>query len=81
MTMTPQELLSWVVERNPDDSLRQAVVKLEFERRVADSEIETAKVTRRSALWMLCSVIVLMLTGIATAVIQYLAWMYPHIPK
>jgi hypothetical protein len=56
-------------------------VKLEFERRVATAQIETAKSTKSSAQWMLGSVLVLLLTGIFTVVVQYLAWMYPHIAK
>jgi hypothetical protein len=30
---------------------------------------------------MLASVVVLMITGVVSAVFQYLAWMFPHIPK
>ena len=30
---------------------------------------------------MLASVVVLALTGVVSAVFQYMAWMYPHIPK
>ena len=81
MTKTPEELVSYAVERASNDSLRQSIVKLEFERRVAVAQIETAKAAKRSALWMLCSVIALVVTGVVSAAIQYKAWMEPHIPK
>jgi endo-beta-N-acetylglucosaminidase D len=81
MKKTPEELVIWAIERSPDDSYRQSIVKLEFERRVAAAQIETAKSTKSSAQWMLCSVIVLALTGFFTVVVQYEAWMHPHIAK
>jgi hypothetical protein len=62
MNKTPDELVSWAFERASDDSFRQSIVKLEFERRVAIAQLETAKSTKSSAKWMLCSVIVLALT-------------------
>jgi endo-beta-N-acetylglucosaminidase D len=81
MKKTPEELVTWAIERTSDDSLRQSIVKLEFERRVAVAQMETAQSAKLSAQRMLWSVIVLVLTGIVTAVFQYLAWMYPHIAK
>jgi hypothetical protein len=81
MTKTPEELVNYAIERSHDDSFRQSIVKLEFERRVAIAQIETARAAKLSAQRMLWSVIVLVLTGIVSAVFQYLAWMYPHIAK
>jgi endo-beta-N-acetylglucosaminidase D len=81
MEKTPEELVIWVRERRPDDSYRQSIVQLEFERRVAVAQIETAKSAKLNSKWMLCSVIVLALTGVLAAVFQYLAWMYPHLAK
>jgi hypothetical protein len=81
MEKTPEELVIWVRERRSDDSYRQSIVQLEFERRVAVAQIETAKSAKLNSKWMLCSVIVLALTGVLAAVFQYLAWMYPHLAK
>jgi endo-beta-N-acetylglucosaminidase D len=81
MSKTPEELVSYAVERTHDDSFRQSIVKLEFERRVAIAQIETANATKLSARRMLWSVIALVVTGIVSALVQCLAWMYPHIAK
>jgi hypothetical protein len=81
MKMTPEALVVWAVERAHDDRLRQNIVQLEFARRVASAQITTAKATRWSAWFMLASVVVLVLTGAASAVFQDLAWMHPHVPK
>jgi hypothetical protein len=80
MGKTPEELVVWAARAN-DNPYRRAIAHLELERRVAAAQIETAKATRWSAWFMLASVIVLMLTGIGSAVFQYLAWMFPHTPK
>jgi hypothetical protein len=80
MKRTPEELVVWAIGRRPDDSYRQLIVKLEFDRRVAVAQIETARAAKSSARWMLCSVFVLALTGCATALFQYLAWAHPHTP-
>ena len=72
MTKTPEELVSYAVERTHDDSFRQSVVQLEFERRVAIAQIETANATKLSAQRMLWSVIALVVTGIVSALFQYL---------
>jgi hypothetical protein len=66
---TPEELVLWAIGAN-DNPLRLNIAKLEFERRVAAAQIETAKSTKSSAQRMLWSVLVLLLTGIFTVVIQ-----------
>jgi hypothetical protein len=68
MNKTPDELVSWAFERASDVSFRQSIVKLEFERRVAIAQLETAKSTKSSSKWMLCSVIVLALTLVVAVV-------------
>jgi hypothetical protein len=73
-------LVLWAIGNN-DNPLRLNIAKLELERKVAAAQIETAKSTKSNAQWMLCSVIVLALAGFFTAVVQYQAWMYPHIAK
>lgn len=80
MKKTPEELVLWAIGAN-DNPLRLNIAKLEFERRVAAAQIETAKSTKSSAQRMLWSVLVLLLTGIFTVVVQYLAWMHPHVPN
>jgi hypothetical protein len=70
MKKTPEELVMWAVERNPEDSYRQSIVKLELERRVAVAQIKAAR-------WMFWSVLAIWFTGIVAA----LAWMYPHIAQ
>jgi hypothetical protein len=80
MTKTLEDLVIWAIGTN-DNPFRQSIAKLEFERRVAAAQIETAKSAKLSAHLMLWSVVVLALTGILAAVFQYLAWMYPHIAK
>jgi len=80
MNMTPEQLETWAIGDN-DNSFRREIAKLELERRVAVAQIETARSTRRSAWYMLASVIVLAVTGAASAAFQYLVWMFPHIPK
>jgi hypothetical protein len=78
---TPEGPVIWAVERTYEDSYRQSIVQLEFARRVAIAQIETATATKRSAWFILASVVVLALTGLASAAFQYLAWMYPHAAK
>jgi len=80
MNMTPEQLETWAIG-DDDNSFRREIARLELERRVAVAQIETAGATKRSAFFMLASVIVLTVTGIVSAVFQYLVWMYPHIPK
>ena len=62
MKKTPEELVLWAIGAN-DNPLRLNIAKLEFERRVAAAQIETAKSTKSSAKRMLWSVLVLLLTG------------------
>ena len=62
MNMTPEQLETWAIGDN-DNSFRREIAKLELERRVAVAQIETARATKRSACYMLASVIVLAVTG------------------
>jgi hypothetical protein len=80
MGKTPEDLVIWAAGIN-DNPYRRAIAQLELERRVAAAQIETAEATRRSAWFMLASVVVLAVTGMVSAFFQYLAWMFPHIPK
>jgi hypothetical protein len=79
MGKTSEELVVWAAGTN-DNPYRRAIARLELERRVAVAQIETAGATRRSAGFMLASVFVLAVTGIVSALFQYLAWMFPHSP-
>ncbi len=80
MGKTPEDLFLWAIGTH-DNPFRQDIAKLEFERRVAAAQIETARATKWSARWMLASVLVLAATGVGSVAIQYLAWMVPHLPK
>jgi hypothetical protein len=50
------------------------------ERQTAAAE-STASSTRRSAYYLLASVIVIAITSSLSAFFAYLAWRYPHIPR
>jgi hypothetical protein len=65
MAKTPEQLVTWAVERDANDSLRQSIVKLEFERRVA-------QYTQASSRYMRWSVIVLVASAVAT--LLFAAW-------
>jgi len=65
MRKTPEQLVAWAVERDANDSLRQSIVRLEFERRIAEY-------TQASARYMRWSVIVLAASSVATVAIS--AW-------
>ena len=69
MGKTPEELVLWAFERTHDDTLRQSIVRLEFERRVA-------KYTQSTARYMLWSVIVLAASAVITALVTiFSAWL------
>ena len=82
MNMTPEQLETWAIG-DSDNSFRREIAKLAPQSaRVAVAQIETARSTRRSAWYMLASVIVLAVTGAVSAAFQYLkSWMIPHVPK
>jgi hypothetical protein len=74
MEKTPEELVTWAVERTRDDSLRQAIVQLEFARRsaaaqdrAAEAAKDAAEYTKANARYMLLSVIVLAVSAVITA--------------
>jgi hypothetical protein len=83
MKKTPEELVTWAVERTHDDSLRQSIVQLEFARRAsaaqdraAEAAKEAAEYTKANARYMLWSVIVLALSAVITAAATILsAWL------
>jgi hypothetical protein len=85
---TPEELVTWAVERKPDDSFRQSIVQLEFARRAAaaqdraaEAAKEAAKYTKANARYMLLSVIVLALSAVITAAATILsAWLANQSP-
>ena len=77
MIMPIDDLTPWAFGRTNDDSLRQTIVRLEFDRRVAVAQIETAKATKLSVVFMGLSAVAIAVT----AVLQYFAWMQPHVPK
>jgi hypothetical protein len=82
MKKTPEELVTWAVERTHDD-LRQSIVQLEFARRsaaaqdrAADAAKEAAEYTKANARYMLLSVIVLALSAVITAAATiFSAWL------
>jgi hypothetical protein len=83
MKKTPEELVTWAVQRTHDDSLRQSIVQLEFARRsaaaqdrAADAAKEAAEYTKANARYMLWSVIVLALSAVITAAATiFSAWL------
>jgi hypothetical protein len=83
MEKTPEELVSWAVERSYSDGLRQSIVQLEFARRsaaardkAAEAAKEAAEYTKANARYMLWSVIVLALSAVITAAATILsAWL------
>ena len=69
MKKTPEELLIRSVERAADDTLRQSIVALEFERRVAEY-------TKANSRYMRWSVIVLAASAVITAAVTIVsAWL------
>ena len=71
---TPEELVEWAFQRTPNDSFLQALVTLEFQRRVAVAAQEmavaaqeTAKSMRDSASYMLWSVYAITAAAVITA--------------
>ena len=89
MKKTPEELVTWAVQRTHDDSLRQSIVQLEFARRsaaaqdrAADAAKEAAEYTKANARYMLWSVIVLALSAVITAAATILsAWRANSSPR
>jgi hypothetical protein len=83
MKKTPEELVTWAVERTDDDRLRQSIVQLEFARRAsaaqdraADAAIEAAEYTKANARYMLWSVVVLAVSAVITAAATiFSAWL------
>ena len=68
MNMTPEQLVAWAVER-ADDTTRPSIVRLEFERRVAEY-------TKANSRYMLWSVIVLAASAVITALVTiFSAWL------
>jgi hypothetical protein len=59
MKMTPEKLVTWAAER-AEDTVRPSIVRLEFERRVAEY-------TKANSRYMLWSVIVLATSAVITA--------------
>jgi hypothetical protein len=58
---TPEELVTWAVERTHDDSLRQSIVQIEFARRsaaaqdrAAEAAKDAAEYTKANARYMRC---------------------------
>ena len=63
---TPEELAAWAVERRPDDSFRQSVVRREFDRRAAASASRAETVA-----------IVAAVAAVVSAAFAALAWLHP----
>ena len=82
MEKTPEELVTWAVERTRDD-LRQSIVQIEFARRsaaaqdrAAEAAKEAAEYTKVNARYMLWSVIVLAVSAVITAAATiFSAWL------
>ena len=66
MKKAPEELATWAVERGPDDSFRQSVVRREFDRRAA------ALASRAQAV-----AIVAAIAAVVSAAFAALAWLHP----
>ena len=72
--------LAQIVQRSiesPHDSQAAYVGQIEFMRRQTQAVLDTAEYTRRSARYMLWSVVVLALSSVATFVVSILSWRWP----
>jgi hypothetical protein len=74
--MSPEELVDWAAEMSVNNSLRQSIVKLEFERRALIAAEQAAAYARASARFMLWSVVVLAASAAITAAATvFSAWL------